>query len=92
MGSEDVEGRLWVSLSTGHVLLSQGGPHDVPGLLPSILFEGPRAGKHILGVKPFPPWGLYYIHTHARTQISASPFAVPMALRPHGPDLGWVAH
>lgn len=70
------------------VFLSQVGPYDIPRLLPSIFFEGPGVGKHILGVKAFLPWAFYHIHTHACTLISADPsLALSMALRAHWLDL-----
>lgn len=81
-------GQPWVS-KYWQVFPSHVGPQNFPRLLPSILLKGSGVGKHISGVKAFLPWGLYHIHTHACTQISAFPaLAPPMALRPHGPHLG----
>lgn len=40
---------------------------------------------------PCPGASLTFTHMHVHRYLP-SPLALPMALRPHGPDLGWVAH
>lgn len=53
----------------------------------SMMFAGSFEGLS----PPCPRALITFTNVHAHRYL-LSPFALPMALRPHGPDLGWVAH